>query len=71
MLNLGSDEDSPTGEDDKPESVGRALMSDEDEGNVLELTEFRPRTREDGQGDTELGENVDTPLARGDRDDLD
>lgn len=71
MLDLGSDEDSPTGEDDKPESVGRALMSDEDEGNVLEMTEFRPRTRGDGPEDTELGENVDTPLARGYRDDLD
>jgi hypothetical protein len=72
-LDLVSDEDSPSSEDNRPGSLGRALMSDEDNGNVLEMTEFHTRTREDdGQGDTEPGDNVNnTSLARGDRDDLD
>jgi len=72
MIDLGSDEDMQSSEDNRPESVGRALMSDEDGGDVVEMTEFSSRrTQDSGQRDTEQGVDVNTPLAGGDRDSLD
>jgi len=72
MIDLGSDEDMQSSEDNRPESVGRALMSDEDSGDVVEMTEFSTRrTQDSGQRDTEQEADVNTPLAGGDRDSLD
>ena len=63
MLDLVSDEDVQSSEDNRPGSVGRALMSDEDSGDVVEMTEFPSRmTRDNGQGGTEQAGDVNTLL---------
>jgi hypothetical protein len=72
MLDLVSDEDVQSSEDNRPGSVGRALMSDEDSGDVVEMTEFPSRMgRDNGQGDSEGAADVNTLLVGANRDGLD
>jgi hypothetical protein len=72
MLDLVSDEDVQSSEDNRPGSVGRALMSDEDSGDVVEMTEFPSRMgRDNGQGDSEQAGDVNTLLVGANRDGVD
>jgi Putative serine esterase (DUF676) len=45
MMDLESDDElEKSGISDRPESIGRAMMSDEESGNILEMTEFPARS---------------------------